>query len=326
MSSTYRLTLTSEGANSGPYYVVTYTTASIYGPVQAGSPVFLPNVGDSANVTIVEDSASYLAFKLTNNTSGCEYCNNNVIITITGSAPVVPTASLCCAPTITNVAVTASSADIYFTTQSGCADCVAITAQTSSNGVDWGNNTTSGCTSPITVSTTTGYPTGSYVDFRLQMTCSGSTSSSYSDIFSWVTGSGGGGGGGGTGSICSSSWTVRNASCGFGTVNDIGINGFFMNTLSGPSTFPLSSTLYGYKSSPNGVNCTGSNTIQANVTTNLPGTGNCGAMFIYINNAPAPSYTKFFTSDPFPFISGVVINSGDTVEVMISCLPGSCPQ
>ncbi len=114
MSSTYRLTLTSEGANSGPYYVVTYTTASIYGPVQAGSPVFLPNVGDSANVTIVEDSASYLAFKLTNNTSGCEYCNNNVIITITGSAPVVPTASLCCAPTITNVAVTASSADIYF--------------------------------------------------------------------------------------------------------------------------------------------------------------------------------------------------------------------
>ncbi len=203
--------------------------------------------------------------------------------------------------------------------------CVAITAQTSSNGVDWGNNTTSGCTSPITVSTTTGYPTGSYVDFRLQMTCSGSTSSSYSDIFSWVTGSGGGGGGGGTGSICSSSWTVRNASCGFGTVNDIGINGFFMNTLSGPSTFPLSSTLYGYKSSPNGVNCTGSNTIQANVTTNLPGTGNCGAMFIYINNAPAPSYTKFFTSDPFPFISGVVINSGDTVEVMISCLPGSCP-
>ncbi len=107
MSSTYRLTLTSEGANSGPYYVVTYTTASIYGPVQAGSPVFLPNVGDSANVTIVEDSASYLAFKLTNNTSGCEYCNNNVIITITGSAPVVPTASLCCAPTITNVAVTA---------------------------------------------------------------------------------------------------------------------------------------------------------------------------------------------------------------------------
>ncbi len=35
------------------------------------------------------------------------------------------------------------------------------------------------------------------------MTCSGSTSSSYSDIFSWVTGSGGGGGGGGTGSICS---------------------------------------------------------------------------------------------------------------------------
>ncbi len=176
MPSTYTLTLLSEGANSGPYYVVTYTTASVYGPVQAGSPAFLPNVGSTADVTIQESTASYLAFKLTNNTSGCEYCNNNVIFTITGSAPIPPTASVCCAPTITNVAVTASSADIYFTTQSGCADCVAITAQTSSNGVDWGNNTTSGCTSPITVSTTTGYPTGSYVDFRLQMTCSGSTS------------------------------------------------------------------------------------------------------------------------------------------------------
>jgi len=325
MPSTYTLTLLSEGANSGPYYVVTYTTASIYGPVSGGSPAFLPNVGSTANVTIQESTASYLAFKLTNNTSGCEYCNNNVIFTITGSAPVVPTASLCCAPTITNVAVTASSANIYFTTQSGtCADCVAITAQTSSNGVDWGNNTTSGCTSPITVSTTTGYPTGSYVDFRLQMTCSGSTSSSYSDIFSWVTGSGGGGGGG-TGSVCSTNWTVRNASCGFGTVNDVGINGYFMNTLAGPSTFPLSSTLYGTKSSPNGVNCTASNSITVNVTTNLPGTGNCGAVFIYINNAPAPSYTQFFTSEPSITVNGVSISSGDSVEVMVSCLPGSCP-
>lgn len=323
MPSSYNLTLTSEQANSGPYYVVTYTTASIYGPVLAGSPAFLPNVGSQAIVTISETSSSYLAFKLTNNTSGCEYCNNNVILTITGSAPVVPTASACCPPTITNVAVTGSTANIYFTTQSGCADCVAITAQTSSDAVNWGSNTTSGCTSPFFFASSTGLPTGSYVDFRLQMTCSGSTSSSYSDIFSWVTGSGGGGGG--TGSVCTTNWTVRNASCGFGTVNDIGINGFFMGTLSGPSTFPLTSTLYGTKSSPNGVICSASNSIQVNVTTNLPGTGNCGAIFIYINNSPGPTYTTFFTSQPSITVPGVIINSGDSVEVVVACLPGPCP-
>ncbi len=65
MPSTYTLTLLSEQANSGPYYVVTYTTASIYGPVQAGSPAYLPDVGSTADVTIQENTASYLAFKLT---------------------------------------------------------------------------------------------------------------------------------------------------------------------------------------------------------------------------------------------------------------------
>lgn len=122
---------------------------------------------------------------------------------------------------------------------------------------------------------------------------------------------------------CNTNWTIRNASCGFGTINDIGINGSFMGTLSGPSTFPLTTTLYGTKTNPNGVICGSSNLIQANVTTNLPGTGNCGLMEIIINSVQ--QYTLYFTTSPILQISGVVINTGDNVEVRISCFPGPCP-
>lgn len=124
--------------------------------------------------------------------------------------------------------------------------------------------------------------------------------------------------------VCNTNWTVRNADCGFGTVNDIGINGSFMGTLSGPSTFPLTSTLYGTKASPNGVICGSGNLIQANVTTNLPGTGNCAFMEIIINGVQVA--ILYFTSNPFPQISGVVINNGDNVEVRIGCFLGPCPE
>ena len=89
MSNTqYRIQLTSEAANSGPYYVVTYTTGSTYIPVISGSPAFLPNVGDSAIVVVPNTAtSSYLAFNLNNGTSGCAYCDNDVLLVVTGSAP-----------------------------------------------------------------------------------------------------------------------------------------------------------------------------------------------------------------------------------------------
>jgi hypothetical protein len=119
-----------------------------------------------------------------------------------------------------------------------------------------------------------------------------------------------------------SAWIIRNASCGFGTINDVGINGNFMGTLEGPSTFPLSSTLYGDKTNPNGINYnTSNNTLQVNVTTNLPGSGNCGFLFVYLNGQVAPTYQVQFTSTPVVSISGLYFASGDQVEVVVSCYP-----
>jgi hypothetical protein len=111
--------------------------------------------------------------------------------------------------------------------------------------------------------------------------------------------------------------------CGLGNLNDVGINSSFMGSLSGPSNFPLSSTLYGIKYTPNGVNYGGSNTIQANVTTNLPGTGNCCALRVYVNSTVVG--VTYFTSNPFPQISGITINAGDNVTVEVDCFIGACP-
>jgi hypothetical protein len=121
-------------------------------------------------------------------------------------------------------------------------------------------------------------------------------------------------------------WTVRNSGCGFGTVNDIGINGFFMGTLSGPSTFPLTSTLYGTKKNPNGVLYGNTNTIQANVTTNIAGTGNCAVLRLIKNGVTPTPYETYFTTNPFPQIQNVEINFGDTIYVEVECFPGSCPE
>ena len=83
----YQLTLTSEAANSGPYYNVTYTTASVFNPVLTGTPAYLPNVGDYVFVSIPTGSFSYLAFNLNNGATSCDYCDNDVLLVITGSVP-----------------------------------------------------------------------------------------------------------------------------------------------------------------------------------------------------------------------------------------------
>lgn len=121
-----------------------------------------------------------------------------------------------------------------------------------------------------------------------------------------------------------SEWLVRNADCGGGTINDASINGVSMISLIG-NNFPLTSTQVGFKLNPSGINYGGPNTIQCNVTTNLPGVGNCAVMYIIINGVVTPANILYFTSNPFPQITGVVINTGDTVEVRISCFGGPCP-
>jgi hypothetical protein len=121
-------------------------------------------------------------------------------------------------------------------------------------------------------------------------------------------------------------WLVRNADCGYGVIYDVGINGYYMNTLDGPSTFPLTSTLYGFKYSPSGINYNSTdNAITAHVTTNLPGNGNCGTMYLIFNGEYGARYEQSFHSSPFVTISGVYIQTGDQVEVRINCYLGGCP-
>jgi len=80
----FTLTLTQEGVAPGPYYTVTYRTASLYMPVLAGSPAYLPNVGSQAVVTV--PSASFIQFKLASGTGGeCEICNTAFTYVATGS-------------------------------------------------------------------------------------------------------------------------------------------------------------------------------------------------------------------------------------------------
>jgi len=78
----YTIALTSSGTGygglSGPYYTVTYTTASVYNSVISGSPVYLPSVGSTANVTIPSGSLPALSFKLTSSGS----CTNEVIYVV----------------------------------------------------------------------------------------------------------------------------------------------------------------------------------------------------------------------------------------------------
>jgi len=122
---------------------------------------------------------------------------------------------------------------------------------------------------------------------------------------------------------CNTTWTASNYDCGGGVLYDIGINGNFMGSLSGPSTFPLTSTLYGYKTNPNGVKCGQNNTIQANVTTNLPGTGNSGYLRVVVNGVEPTPYQVCFTGNPYPQVTGVPINDGDQIWVYVQCYSSS---
>jgi hypothetical protein len=118
-------------------------------------------------------------------------------------------------------------------------------------------------------------------------------------------------------------WTITNFDCGFGSINDVGINGSFMNSLPlGPSTFPLTSTLSGSKQYPSGV-INGLNLIQLNVTTNLPGTGNCAYIFVYRNGNLVAQTT--FDSNPFPQIYAQ-LDTNDDVSVIVQCFGSPCPS
>jgi hypothetical protein len=142
----YKLTLTSEGVSSGPYYNVTYTTASVFYPVLSGTPAYLPNVGDSVVVSIPSGSFSYLAFNLNNGIGGgCELCDNNVILVITsGSAPTTTTTTTTSTTTTTTTAVPTTSTTT--------------------------TTTTSGTTTTSTTTTTT---TGAPVEYQIDNAASG---------------------------------------------------------------------------------------------------------------------------------------------------------
>jgi hypothetical protein len=149
----YKLTLLTEGLNSGPYYNVTYTTASVYYPVLAGSPAYLPNVGDSAIVSIPSQSFSYLAFNLNNGVGGgCELCDNNVVFVITsGSAPTTTTTTTTSTTTTTTTSPTTST-----TTTTTTAPPTTTTTTTST-----------------TTTTTTGAP----VEYQIDNAASGDSAS-----------------------------------------------------------------------------------------------------------------------------------------------------
>jgi hypothetical protein len=182
----YKLILQSEGANSGPYYNVTYTTASVFYPVLAGTPAYLPNVGDSVVVAIPSASFSYLAFNLNNGIGGCELCDNNVVFVITGSAPT----SSCCTPTLDSATLSGSFVTIAYTRLTGslCLDCSSVTLQTSSNGINFSSTTTASCTaSQFVINAPTASCDGYTTYYRVFQTCTGSVTSSFSNTGSFFT-------------------------------------------------------------------------------------------------------------------------------------------
>ena len=180
----YQIQLTSIGSNSGPYYNVTYTTASTFFPVLTGTPAFLPTTNSIANVTIPSGSFDYLAFNLDNGVDPCGLCDYDATVIVTGSAPVPPPpTSSCCTPTITSTQLSGSSTSSLFvnysvTSGEYCLTCSFVTLQTSSDGINFGGDITGSCVgSSFLIAAPACSTTGSY---RLQQTCSGSVTSSYS--------------------------------------------------------------------------------------------------------------------------------------------------
>jgi len=89
-----------------------------------------------------------------------------------------PVVSPCCTPTLNSVTQTDGNISLSFTLGSGggCADCVAVTVQTSSDNINWGGNNTAGCTSPRILS----LPAGATY-YRIITECQGSTQSTPSN-------------------------------------------------------------------------------------------------------------------------------------------------
>jgi hypothetical protein len=179
----YIITLTSEADNSGPYYNVTYTTGSIFYSVLSGTPAYLPNVGDTATVSIPSGPFSYLAFNLNNGIGGCELCDNNVVFVVTGSAPT----SSCCTPTLDSVTPSGSFVNVAFTlpVSASCLSCSSVTIQTSTDGTTWGGNFSGTCTSPRAITAPTASCSEYTTYYRLYQTCTGSLTSSFSNTGSY---------------------------------------------------------------------------------------------------------------------------------------------
>jgi hypothetical protein len=118
----------------------------------------------------------------------------------------------CCAPVITSASLSGPNVEILFTTSSGCLDCIATTIQLSTDNVNWGGNNTGGCSSPRSITA----PTSS-VYYRMYTDCTGSVSSSVSNSYLYVSGSGGSG-------SATLAWTFSEMGGATG-VMDISVNG-----------------------------------------------------------------------------------------------------
>ena len=186
----YKIQLATKGAASGPYYNVTYSTGSTFYPVLSGTPAYLPTTSSTALVTIPSGSFSYLAFNLDSGVDACVLCDYDYTFVITGSAPPPPPpTSSCCTPTITSVALSGSATSsllVNYTAGTGtnCLTCSFVTLTTSSDGgANWGGAVTASCTgSQFIIAAPLCDTTGSY---RIQQTCSGSVTSSYSTTASF---------------------------------------------------------------------------------------------------------------------------------------------
>lgn len=187
----YKLTLTSEASNSGPYYVVTYSTGSTWMPVVSGSPAYLPDTGSTAIIVIPSASYSVLAFNL-NNGTGCELCDNDVVYVITGSF------FTCCTPTLNSISVASyysesvlnpsssatMSANYTVTSGTYCYTCSYVVLERSiDSGSSWNTLATGSCESSV-LYWPQQYSGGIDASYRIKTIC-GAVSSSASSTSSY---------------------------------------------------------------------------------------------------------------------------------------------
>jgi hypothetical protein len=179
-------------SNPSGSYIVTYSTGSgVFFPVLSGSPVTFPSLDvyyyGRFNWAVTVPSQSYcdITFRVTADnsyiTASEEYQFLDVCVGFSREATV--TSAICCTPSITSIVptnITTSSLYINYSTGSGscCLSCSIITLTTSSNGISWGGAVTAECfESQFTVTAPAPVTTRYY---RIQQTCSGSVTSSFS--------------------------------------------------------------------------------------------------------------------------------------------------